>query len=495
MAAPAILLGIDVAADGIGLVAIGGDGKILAALRRTYANDDGTASASEWWRAARTGIKELLRRGSLRADQIRAIGLTGDGDAVVAVDKAGEILATSPFGADPRCAVHLDEVLRKGGARNLANITGGPVTAASGVVKLQWMRANHKRAWHDCNLVLAPKDFLRLRLTGTAGTDAADACATGLFNPKSRAWSKQILQTMELNPAWFPAITTGNAMAGRVTESAGRDAGLQSGTPVVTGAGHAAAIAVAAGVLDATSTLVELGDGGAVVAPTIEALRDAKGRLRTSCHAQGGLWTVQTAGCATSAPLDWILERVMTTESTQARRNGRPLLELLSEIAAEIPAGSDGLNWLPGEVGSPGGFLSLRRDHGRGHLARAAFEGGVIAARQAVAAADELRGTTAQVVLAGRGCSSSLWAQLAADAIGRPVQALPVEEPAAVGTAILAATAVGAHKQLEDAVAKMARGRVSYQPRKASADALVAVSARQDALRRPVAPIEAEAAP
>lgn len=487
MAAPAILLGLDVGRDGLGMVAITGDGKVLASLRRGYAVDadgDGGPGASDWWRAARTGFKELLRRAELRSDQVRAIGLSGDGDALVAVDRNGDGLATCPAGADPRFAPFLDEAIKLAGARNFANLTGSAPTTASGAVKLLWLQANHKRAWHDCALVLPPKDYLRLRLTGTVGTDATDACATSLYNPRTRSWSKQLLQLLSLNHEWLPQVGSGASIAGRVTDGAARDSGLQSGTPVVTGAGHASALAVAAGVIDSTSTLVELGDGGSVFAPTTEPMRDLRGRLRTGCHTLPGLWTLQIDGGASSAPLDWILDQVMPSESAQARRNGRPVLELLAELAAEIPPGADGLVWLPGSGNTPGGCLGLTRQHGRGHLARAAFEGGALACRTAVEAADSVRGGIGQVVLAGRGASSPLWAQVVADGVGRPVQAITVEEPAAVGAAILAANAIGHHKVLGDAIKKMAGKRTTYSPRRASADVLAATAERLTALRQ-----------
>ena len=80
----AYFLGIDVARTGLALVIMAGDGTQTAVLHRAYsASSDGNHDPQDWWRAARTGVKEILRRASLRADQLRCIGLTGDSDGLV----------------------------------------------------------------------------------------------------------------------------------------------------------------------------------------------------------------------------------------------------------------------------------------------------------------------------------------------------------------------------------------------------------------------------
>ena len=178
MAVSAYFLGIDVSAGGLGLIVIGGDGTVLAHLRRAYGGEDtGPMDPQDWWRAARTGIKEILRRAELRADQVRAIGISGDADGVVAIDREGKVLSPAVFGPDPAVASYVDQLTQKVGARNLLNLASGPAHSGATAVKLLWLRDTHKRVWHDCAHLLSPKDFLRYRLTGTAVTDACDAAA------------------------------------------------------------------------------------------------------------------------------------------------------------------------------------------------------------------------------------------------------------------------------------------------------------------------------
>src|SRR5690242_10527255 len=74
----ACFLGIDVARTSLGLVLVAAGGDTLATRHRAYtASGDAATDPQDWWRAARTGIKEILRRCGKSATAIRCIGVTG----------------------------------------------------------------------------------------------------------------------------------------------------------------------------------------------------------------------------------------------------------------------------------------------------------------------------------------------------------------------------------------------------------------------------------
>lgn len=494
MPVPAYLLGIDVGRTGLGLAVLDGTGAVAASARRAYGNAPGEPTdPQDWWRAARTGIKELLRKANLSAERIRAVGLSGDAFGYAACDRDGKALCATVLGPDPRADAAAQEFARAIGPRNLANISGGIATGATMAAKLIWLRANEKRVWHDLALILPAKDFIRFRLTGVPATDAGDAAATLIFNPKARAWSKQLAQALAIDVGWLPPIVAGTAMTGRITDAAARECGLSAGTPVVGGAGHAAAVALAAGVVAPGTALVELGSAGAVLVSCDEAPRDPSGRLRSSCHAVAGRAAMETHGVAGSDGLDWLLDTVLAAESAQARRAGRDPYEVLAELAAEVAPGAEGCVHLSAGRG-PGGFLGLKPGIGRGHLVRAAFEGGAMAAREALAAATAAGAAIERIITAGPGASGNLWPQILADVLDRAVEVAPVAESAAAGAAILATPAVGVHKSLDAAMQAMVRRHGPLQPRRAAAETYAAIIPRHRQLVSGVEP-QAEVLP
>jgi len=493
MTSTACFLGLDVSRSGLVLVVLSAAGEVVASLQRSYsANQAATTDPQDWWRAVRTGIKELLRRSGRTSSHIRCIGLTGDSSGVVALGKDGKVLCPTTLGPDPRVAPHVDELVRAVGARNLLNLASGPATDACAATKLLWLRAHHKRAWHDLTYALPPKDFLRFRLCETLVTDACDAAATLLFNPRTRAWSKQLVAHIGINPSVLPSIANGQAISGRVTIDAARETGLVAGTPVVTGAGHVAAAAVAVGALHPGTAMIELGGEGSLFVPTAEPGRDAQNRLVSTCHVLPGVWAAAGQGLAGGAGLNWLMSQVLVGEIAQGRRAKRDPLELLAEMAAEVPPGADGLLFLPPEIHpGGGGFVGLSYQHQRGHLVRAVLESGALALRQILDQLAEQKRCPEHLTVTGPGAGTTLWCQILADALDQTIHTLPSQECNAVGAAMLASAAVGIYKGIDEACATMVATKSTHHPRKAATGvykALLPTLERYSALTRPLPP-------
>ena len=124
------------------------------------------------------------------------------------------------------------------------------------------------------------------------------------------------------------------------------------------------------------------------------------------------------------------------------------------------------------------------------------LEGGALALRRTFDHLGELKRVPEKVLITGPGASNHLWCQILADVLDRPVQAMSPQESAATGCAVLASVAVGVHKTLEDACAKVSKHRHTFQPRKAAADTYLAIAPRAARLAAAVNPsVLASAAP
>jgi glycerol kinase len=82
--------------------------------------------------------------------------------------------------------------------------------------------------------------------------------------------------------------------------------------------------------------------------------------------------------------LKWFRDVFCGEETRQAKREGRDVYDALSAMAASVPAGSEGLLFLPylngertphGDADARGLFCGLTLRHGKAHLARAIMEG------------------------------------------------------------------------------------------------------------------------
>ena len=140
--------------------------------------------------------------------------------------------------------------------------------------------------------------------------------------------------------------------------------------------------------------------------------------------------------------------------------------ELLNELAATAPPGSDGLVWLPCLMGAMAPewnadaracWYGLTPAHGRAHLLRALLEGSAYALRDVLEAMRGAGVEPERIVCVAGGARSELWRQIRADVTGVPVGVAADVETTARGAAMLAASGAGLHPSVADASAAMSR--------------------------------------
>jgi xylulokinase len=125
----------------------------------------------------------------------------------------------------------------------------------------------------------------------------------------------------------------------------------------------------------------------------------------------------------------------------------------LTAEAAEVPAGSDGLWFLPYLTGertpypdplARGAFVGLTVAHDRRHLTRAVLEGVAFGLRDGL---DLMVGagvpSPSHIRASGGGIASPLWRQILADVLGAAIATVPTTEGASYGAALLAAVGAG----------------------------------------------------
>jgi xylulokinase len=129
--------------------------------------------------------------------------------------------------------------------------------------------------------------------------------------------------------------------------------------------------------------------------------------------------------------------------------------------AGEVPAGSDGLVFLPYLTGerSPhpdpsarGAFVGLTLAHDRRHMTRAVLEGVAFGLRGGLDLMLEAgMPVPTQIRASGGGTASQLWRQILADVLDAEIAVTGTTEGAAYGAAVLAAVGVGWHPSVEAA--------------------------------------------
>lgn len=459
-------LGIDIGTSGTKTLVMREDGAILASATAEYPLASPRPGWSEqdpadWWKATVKTVRQVVRSAKLKAADIAGIGLSGQMHGSVFLDKQGEVIRPALLWNDQRTAAECEEIERlAGGRRKLIRMVANPALTGFTAPKILWLRNHEKRHFDRTKQVLLPKDYVRFQLTGDFATEVSDASGTLLLDVVKRRWSKSLLGKLDLDSGLLPRVVESEDITGGLTEAAAKALGLRAGTPVVGGGGDQAAGAIGNGIVRKGVVSATMGTSGVVFAHSDEVQVDPEGRLHTFCHAVRGRWHVM--GCVLSAggSLQWFRNQLCQEEVRTAKRKKVDPYELIVESAAQAPAGSEGLFFLPYLTGertphadphARGCWVGLSLRHGKEHMARSIMEGATYAMRDSLEIIREMKIPVKEIRLSGGGARSAFWRQMQAGIYGQSVVTINAEEGPAYGVALLAAAGTGAFKDVVEA--------------------------------------------
>ncbi len=304
------VLGIDVSTTATKAVLIDESGVVRGVGASDYGFEVPQPLWSEqepslWWDGAVAAIRSVLASTGVAGEDVVAVGLTGQMHGAVLLDRSGEALRPAILWNDQRTGAECDVIRFAVGPERLISITGNDALTGFTAPKLVWVRDHEPDVWRRIAHVLLPKDYLRFRLTGEYALDKADGSGTLLFDLAARDWSPEVLDALEIDPAWLPATFEGPTVTGSITAPAAAATGLRAGTPVVAGGGDQAANAVGVGAVTEGTVALSLGTSGVVFATTNRPLFEPAGRVHAFCHAVPDRWHMMSVMLSAAGSLRW----------------------------------------------------------------------------------------------------------------------------------------------------------------------------------------------
>ena len=420
----------------------------------------------DWWRAACEAVQGVLAQAGISGTAVRGIGLSGQMHGLVLLNEAKEVIRPALIWCDQRSQPQVDAINTALGREHVVEWTANPVLTGFTLPKLLWVRDHQPELYAQVKHMLLPKDYVRFRLTGELASDVSDASGTALFDVVNRRWSFEMADGLEIDRAILPRVYESAEISGTVTKDAANLTGLAAGTPVAAGAGDQAASAVGNGIVEPGVVSCTLGTSGVMFAHTDHPAYDPLGRVHTFCHAVRGQWHVMGVTQGAGLSLQWFRNQLAP---------GIPYDALMAE-AAQAPAGSDGLFWLPYLMGERtphldatirGGWVGLTARHTRAHLIRAIVEGVSYSLKDGLAIIESLGVPVNSVRASGGGANSPFWRQVLADVFAKRVVTLASQEGSAYGAALLALVMNGVYSSVPEACKQTVREVDSTMPRAA----------------------------
>jgi xylulokinase len=434
-------LGIDLGTGSVKAVLLDAAGQQLACASAPVVVSSPRAGWAEsdpedWWSAVRTAVREVVPMLDGTAS-VGAIGLSGQMHGVVLTSPSSKPLRPAILHLDRRAQDDLDAY--RALPEEVRAVLGNPLVPSMAGPLLHWLASNEPEVLSNAEWALQPKDWLRLRLIGSAGSEPGDASATLLFDLARSSWAGSVIAGLGLPSRVLPPIGQSGAVAGHLSAGAASELGLPPGIPVAFGCADTPAALVGSGVTDVGPIQLTVGSAAQIVTLRRRPDPDPGLRYHVFASASPGLWyamaAVQIAGIAFS----WALAAFAATWD-----------EAYEALASATP-GANGALFVPHLTGarSPAmdpsagaGFVDLELHQERADMLRAVFEGVAFSIAQAAACLPEF--ADAPVLhLAGGGTLHTEWRQLLCDVLGKKL--LVVENPnaSARGAALLGGQAAG----------------------------------------------------
>lgn len=418
----------------------------------------------DWTAAAIEGMHEVLSRSNVPNQQVVGIGIASQIDGVVTVDKNGKPLGNAIIWMDRRAKQECDKIRSMIDDSSFYSLTGLCIDPSHMAPKVMWIRENLKNQYLAADRFLLPGNYLLFFLTGQGFTDHSNASCSMLYDLKHGEWSKRLCEMLEIPAEMLPEIHDSTSIAGTLRPKVAEMSGLSREVQVAVGGGDEEVGAVGAGVLDNRALLDLTGTSEPMCLSLDEPTLDPTRLLECHAHGRNGKWLLENTGGLSGGIYRWFRDEFASPESAEGTKSGVDTYEILNREIESVPAGSDGLLFLPFLSGAilpewnpdaRGAFLGITLGHKRGHFARSIMEGTAYVLKDYIDHVTSVGLNPIRVVLAGGGARGRVWRQIKTDIIGMKTASCKNQEVTVLGAAILAAVGVGFYKTAEEAVSKI----------------------------------------
>jgi xylulokinase len=424
-----------------------------------------------WWNDFCLLTRKLLQQTGLSSDQIAAIGCSGIGPDLLPIDEAGAPLRPAIlYGIDTRATKEIEELEQKIGEDRILAVSGNSLSSQSVGPKILWLSRNEPEVFQKTQRILTATGYLVYKLTGQAYIDTYTAATFApLFNITTLNWDQQMC-TGIVDPDILPVPDWPTRVAGVIKQDAADETGLTQGTPVIVGTTDAAAEAVSIGVTHPGELMLMYGSTLFMIHVVNQLIIEP--RLWTGVYLTPQTWSLAAGMATTGAVTRWFRDNFAAVELSDEGRGGVNAYTALSEIASQIPPGSEGLVILPyfsGErtpINDPlarGVIAGLTLSHTRAHVYRAILEGVAYGIAHNLEVIESSGGETNLAIAVGGGTKNRTWLQIVSDVTGVD-QIVPDQTiGAAYGDAYLAGMGIGWFERL-DQVKSWVRAADKIQP-------------------------------
>jgi xylulokinase len=411
-------LGIDVGTSCVKAVIVDDDGEVVdqANVNLSVSRPNphwSEQNAADWWAAANGAV--TLLRPDLRA-AVKAIGLAGQMHGATLLGADMRALRPAILWNDGRSAAQCAAF--EAAVPEITAITGNRAMPGFTAPKLMWVRENEPEIFVATKMILLPKDYVRLRMTGDTASDMSDSAGTLWLDVAARDWSDTMLGATGLDRSHMPKLYEGNEVTGQLRTELAEAWGMAR-VPVVAGGGDNAAGAVGVGVVRSGDAFLSLGTSGVLFLASDGYRPNPAGGVHSFCHALPDRWHQMSVILSAASCVDWAARLCGVKDAAtlfglvEARGAPTKTEMFLPYLSGERTPHND--------PNAKGVFYGMTHETDTAALGQAVLEGVAFAFRDGLDALLEGGATLDTITVIGGGARSAYWGKILASALGRPL--------------------------------------------------------------------------
>jgi L-xylulokinase len=418
----------------------------------------------ELWKANVYVIKQTIADAHIDPHDIVGIACTGHGNGLYLVGEDGKATRNGIISTDDRAASYVKRWLADPKYEvDIRPKTMQTVWSSQPVALLAWLQDHEPEVFDRTKYIFMIPDLIRYWLTGDPHFEITNASGTSMLNLTSKKFDPELLKFFGIEK-WLdklPPLANSIDQCGRVTKQIAELTGLAEGTPCSGGVFDIAASVLSTGLVHRDKLGIVTGTWS-INEYITDRPKVVKDLFMTSIYPIANRWLITEASPTSASNLEWFISTFMQKEKRAAEDAGFSIYDYCNKLVASTKPEDSDLLFFPFIFGgnavpnASAGFVGATKFHDLKYFVRAVYEGVVFSHMYHIEKLRHIDGhLDGAARIAGGITNSTVWLQIFANVLQRPLELVNVKENGTLGTAMTAGVMTGDFDSVEDAAKHM----------------------------------------
>ncbi len=394
---------------------------------------------------------EIIREANEKiSEPVYAMCVSSQGEAFTPIAPDGSYLGNAMVSSDIRAADMVKEWSHCFGQDRIYRITGHTPHPLFTLYKILWLKKHQPEIWTKSRYFLCFEDLFQFKTGIDPCISWPLAGRTMMFDINKHTWSKEILESVELDKERLSRPLASGEIAGYIDISIGKKLGFKNPVMVVAGGHDQTCAALGAGVIKPGLCMYATGSVECFC-PMLDTPRFTEElRMNNLCcydFTVKGKYTTVAYSLAGGNILRWMRDELGSMEIEKSRESGINAYTLLLQNMPDNPSNLLVLPYFTAtgtpyfDTNAKGAILGLQLTTTKGDITRALLEGVAMEMKLNLQLMEKSGMKIESFVATGGGTRNEKWSQLKADVLNKTIITRNVSETGCFGAAMLACSA------------------------------------------------------